>query len=104
MNVQMKRNNSPFVVVSFCIGLLLVFFIPASLYMLWGSFFQPQLFIISFSMIGIVFSAIYHLKSKKPLESLSRLILIDVIVFLLYFICIYLIVYTLIDPQINFVF
>ena len=104
MNVQMKRNKSPFVVVSFCIGLLLVLFIPASLYMLWGSFFQLPLFIISLPMIGIVCLAICYLKSKKPLESLSHLILIDGIVFLLYFICIFLIFYTLIDPLVNFFF
>ena len=104
MNDQIERNNSTIVIGSYFIGFLLVFFIPASLYMLLGSIFQPLLLFTSFPMIGIVSLAIYYFKAKKPLESLNRLFLIDLIIFLLYFICIFLIFYTLLDPQINYFF
>lgn len=104
VNVQKERNNSLLVIGSYFIGILLVFFIPASLYMLWGSIFQPLVFFIAFPMIGIVSLAIYYFNAKGPLESLNRLFLIDLIIFLLYFICIFLIFYTLVDPRINYFF
>ena len=104
MNDLIERNNSTIVIGSYFIGFLLVFFIPASLYMLFGSIFQPLLLFTSFPMIGIVSLAIYYFNSKEPLESLNRLFLIDLIIFLLYFICIFLIFYTLLDPQINYFF
>jgi len=104
MNVQKERNNSLLVIGSYFIGFILVFFIPASLYMLWGSIFLPLLFFISIPMIGIVSLAIYYFNEKRPLESLNRLFLIDLIIFLLYFICIFLIFYTLVDPRTNYFF
>ena len=104
MNVQLERNNSPLVIVPFFIGLLLVFFIPASFYMVLVSIYQPLYLIVLFPMIGIVSLTIYYLKAKIPLESPNRLILIDIIIFLLYFISIFLIFYALIDPRTNFMF
>jgi len=102
MNVQLERNSSPLDIVSFFIGLFLVFFIPASFWMLLYSIYQPLYLIVLFPMIGIVSLTIYYLRVKIPLESLNRLILLDIIIYLLYFICIFLIFYTLIDPQTNF--
>ena len=104
MNVQLERNNSSLDIVSYFIGLLLVFFIPASFYMLLASIFQPLYLFVLFPMIGIVSLIIYYLKAKIPLESPFRLILIDLIIFLLYFICIFLIFYALLDPPTNYFF
>lgn len=105
MNDQLEEDISPLVLVSYFVGLPLVFFIPASIYMLLlASTYQPLYFIILFPMIGIVSLITYYLRVKIPLESPNRLILLDIIIFLLYFICIFLIFYTLLDPQTNFLF
>lgn len=106
MNVQIEEKITSIIkgLGSLFIKILLIFFIPASLFMLCAAIFQPLYFFIFFSMVGIISLGIYYFNGKRSSKSLNGLFLIDLIVFLLYFICIFLIFYTIIDPRTNFLY
>ena len=56
------------------------------------------LLIILIPMIGVIILTFYYLKLKDPLENLKRLLIIDLILFLLYLTCIIFVYLTFIYP------
>ena len=83
---------------------LMVFFILATSFILLLSLSDFSILILFFPMSSVVSLTIYYFKSKNPVESLNRLILIDAIIFVLYLTLFMVLILVMIDPLRYFLF
>ena len=86
--------------------LFILFFSFASTFVLFYSLISESYYInfVLIPIIGVILLTIYYLKINSPVESLNRLILIDLIIFLLYLTSILLVYIIFLEPLSYFIY
>jgi hypothetical protein len=98
MNEIHKKHFNVLELINIPVGLLLMFCFYSSLLVLMFAMSNAYYFFIAFPLIGVFFTGIYFFVVDRSIENVSKLFLIDVMIFLLYAICIFVVMVVSIDP------